>query len=113
MSALTTTLPNESTSVVTFAEQVLGGPEAVELASELRNRVAQGCRTVVFDLGKVRIMNSSGLGMLVSSLTTLSKSEVALVLADVPEKVMSLLDMTHLTSVFTISASVESALDSK
>lgn len=110
MSVLTTAQPNESTSVLTFAEQVLGGPEAVDLAAQLRDIVAQGHRTVVFDLGNVRMMNSSGLGMLVSSLTSLRKAEVTLVLADVPPKVMSLLDMTHLTSVFTICASVDAAL---
>jgi len=110
MSVLTTAQPNESTSVITFAEQVLGGPEAVDLSSKLRDFIAQGRRTIVFDLGNVRIMNSSGLGMLVSSLTSLRKAEVSLVLADVPQKVLSLLDMTHLTSVFTISPSVEDAL---
>lgn len=110
MSVLTTAQPNESTSVITFAEQVLGGPEAVDLASRLRDYIAQGRRTVVFDLGNVRMMNSSGLGMLVSSLTSLRKADITLVLADVPPKVMSLLDMTQLTSVFTISASVDAAL---
>jgi anti-sigma B factor antagonist len=110
MSVLTTAQPNESTTVITFAEQVLGGPEAVDLSSKLRDYIAQGRSTIVFDLGNVRIMNSSGLGMLVSSLTSLRKANVALVLASVPEKVMSLLDMTHLRTVFTICPSVDDAL---
>lgn len=110
MNVLTTDQPNDSTAVITFAEQVLGGPEAVELSSKLRDFVAQGRRTIVFDLGNVRIMNSSGLGMLVSSLTSLRKAEASLILANVPPKVMSLLDMTQLTSVFSISPSVDAAL---
>lgn len=101
---------NTATTVVTFAEQVLGGPEAVELADILRTASSEGTSAVVFDLARVRVMNSSGLGMLVSSLTSLKKANVSLRLATVPEKVMSLLTMTHLVTVFEIRPNVADAV---
>lgn len=110
MSMFDVTRHNDTTSVVAFAEQVLGGPEAVELANILRTISGEGSTSVVFDLARVRVMNSSGLGMLVSSLTSLKKSNVSLRLAAVPEKVMSLLTMTQLVTVFEIRPNVADAV---
>jgi len=94
--------------VIAFPANVIGGPDAVDLASLLRD--ASASKAVVFDLSAVGVMNSSGLGMLVSSLTTLKKFDVALRLAAVPSKVMSLLTMTHLDTVFTLFSSVDEAV---
>lgn len=94
--------------VITFPANVIGGPDAVELAALLRD--VSSVPAVVFDLGGVTVMNSSGLGMLVSSLTTLKKLEAGLRLASVPDKVQSLLTMTHLDTVFTIYETVDDAV---
>lgn len=94
--------------MIAFPANVIGGPDAVDLASLLRETSAN--KAVVFDLSAVSVMNSSGLGMLVSSLTTLKKFDVALRLAAVPSKVMSLLTMTHLDTVFTLFSSVDEAV---
>jgi anti-sigma B factor antagonist len=110
MPAFITSQPRPDVVVVSFGENAIGGPDAVELAGILREGVASGASTVVFNLEAVDVMNSSGLGMLVSSLTTLKKSNTAFALAAVPEKVMALLTMTHLTTVFTIVASVDEAV---
>lgn len=113
MSAFTTSQPLPNTTVVHFGTQAIGGPDALELAGILREGVAAGVGTVIFDLATVDVMNSSGLGMLVSSLTTLKKSNTALVLAAVPEKVMALLTMTHLTTVFAIAPTVDEAVNAQ
>ena len=109
MSAFTTSSGADGVTVVGFPEQVLGGPEAVELAGIVRDAVGKGQTLIVFDLSNVAIMNSSGLGMLVSSLTSVRGKESQLRLAAVPEKVNDLLNMTQLNIVFEIRASVEEA----
>ncbi|MCU0330659.1 MAG: STAS domain-containing protein [Candidatus Kapabacteria bacterium] len=113
MPAFITSQPQPNTIVVHFGAQAIGGPDAVELASILREGVTAGVGTVVFDLAAVDVMNSSGLGMLVSSLTTLKKSDSAFFLAAVPEKVMALLTMTHLTTVFMIVPTVDDAVNAQ
>jgi len=101
-----------SSVVIGFPQQVLGGPLAVELAGIVRENATAGATKVVLDLASVTMMNSSGLGMLVSSLTTLRKQGIRLCLAAVPEKVSGLLTMTQLTQVFEIFPTVDDAVGS-
>lgn len=110
MATFRVALPQPDTTVITFGSDAIGGPEAVELSTIVREAAAAGARAVVFNLEHVTVMNSSGLGMLVSALTTLKKSNTSLRLAGVPEKVMDLLVMTHLRSVFELHATVDEAV---
>ncbi len=110
MSAFSTSSPADGVTLVTFPEQVLGGPEAVELATIVREAIAADQKVIAFDLSGVAIMNSSGLGMLVASLTTTRGKDAELRLAAIPEKVASLLKMTQLDKIFTVSATVEEAV---
>jgi len=109
MSSFITSQPHATIIVVAFSERVLGGDEAVDLANLLRG-ISSDVSTVVFDLAQVDMMNSSGLGMLVRSLTSLKAANKLLRLAAVPDRVMMLLTMTHLTMVFEIHPTVEAAV---
>ncbi len=96
--------------MIAFAEEVLGGSEALELSSLLREACAEPAAKIVLDLSRVVRMNSSGLGMLVGALATVRKHNAKLILAAVPENVTSLLTMTQLISVFEIQPTVAEAL---
>ena len=109
MSAFSTSSSSDGVTVVSFPEQVLGGPEAVELSDIVRKAVADGQSLIVFDLNAVEVMNSSGLGMLVSALTSVRGKDAQLRLAAVPEKVAGLLSMTQLNRVFDIRGTVNEA----
>jgi len=109
MSAFTTTSATDGVTIVSFPDQVLGGPEAVELSEIVRKAVADGQTLIVFDLNNVAVMNSSGLGMLVSALTSVRGKQAQLRLAAVPDKVTDLLNMTQLNRVFDIRGSVDEA----
>lgn len=97
-------------TVIAFAEEVLGGSEALELSSLIREACAESSARVVLDLSRVVRMNSSGLGMLVGALATVRKHNAKLVLAAVPNHVTSLLTMTQLISVFDLQPTVDEAL---
>jgi anti-sigma B factor antagonist len=56
-------------------------------------------------------MNSSGLGMLVSGISTLKKHNISMLLANLPEKISALLQITHLDKVFKVYPNVEVALE--
>jgi len=66
----------------------------------------------VIDLSKVGFVNSSGLGILISGLTTMRNGGGDLKLASISSKVEGLLSITKLNQIFEQHPSVEEALNS-
>jgi anti-sigma B factor antagonist len=91
---------------------VMGGPDASSLNEELHKLIDAGKNKVVVDLGEVKFMNSSGLGMLIGALTTVRNAGGNLKLARASDKIQSLLVVTKLVSVFDHHDTVEEALSS-
>ncbi|MCL5991964.1 MAG: STAS domain-containing protein [Bacteroidetes bacterium] len=92
-------------------ELVLGGNDALEFSALLYGLFDKGITCVIIDLSKVQVMNSSGLGMMVSGLSSLRKNNIQMALVSVPAKVMSLLEMTHLDKVFQIYKNMQGAYE--
>ncbi|MBI2794639.1 MAG: STAS domain-containing protein [Ignavibacteria bacterium] len=113
MSTFSVRKPSDTSAVISFPTEVIGGQDAMELAHLVRQCASEGKSTVILDLAEVLIMNSSGLGMLVSSLTSLKRQGAKLRLAAVPEKVESLLTMTQLKQIFDIYPTVSDAVEIK
>jgi anti-sigma B factor antagonist len=89
---------------------ITGGPQAVELASKMSSFTAQGGRHIVIDMASIDLINSSGLGMLVSALTSMRKLGGSVKLAAVPVNVLHLLEITRLNTVFELFPSVDDAV---
>ncbi len=79
---------------------VMGGPEAEKFREDLHKLVDEGKTNVIINLGKVKFMNSSGLGMLIGGLTTIKKAGGKLVICEADKKIENLLMMTQLITVF-------------
>jgi anti-sigma B factor antagonist len=92
--------------------KIMGGPESQEFHDELKKAVAAGQRKVVLDLGEVDWMNSSGLGLLISALTTVRNSGGEMKLARATDKITSLLVITKLNSVFETLGTLDAAIAS-
>jgi anti-sigma B factor antagonist len=92
--------------------KIMGGPDATLLHDQLHEFIDQNKKKVVIDLAKVDWMNSTGLGILISGLTTLRNNGGELKLANVTEKIQSLLTITKLITVFECYDSVEDAVAS-
>lgn len=101
--------PEQETALIKLNENVLGGNDALEFTATLEELSSKGAKLIIADLKNVSVMNSSGLGMLVSALSNLKNTNVAFVLSSVPKKVLSLLEMTHLDKVFSIYKNNEAA----
>lgn len=80
--------------------KIMGGPDATLLNDKLHEIIEAGKKQVVIDLSQVNWMNSTGLGILISTLTTLRNNNGELKLANVTEKIQSLLVITKLAPVF-------------
>lgn len=92
--------------------KIMGGPDATLLHDKLHELIEKGQKKVIIDLAKVEWMNSTGLGILISSLTTLRNSQGELKLANVTDKIQSLLTITKLVTVFEAFDSVDEAIGS-
>jgi anti-sigma B factor antagonist len=95
--------------VFTLKGKIMGGPESTEFHDELKKAVNSGQRKLIMDLGDVEWMNSSGLGLLISALTTARNSGGEMKLARATDKITSLLVITKLSSVFDSHPSVPAA----
>jgi anti-sigma B factor antagonist len=92
--------------------KIMGGPDATAMHELLHDLVAHDKKRVVIDLSGVDWMNSTGLGILISGLTTMRNAGGDLKLANVTEKIESLLTITKLVTVFETFDTTQSALDS-
>jgi anti-sigma B factor antagonist len=96
-------------TVIELSGKIMGGPDAAQLNDRLHELLESGRIHIVADLSKVEWMNSSGLGILISGLTTIRNAGGDLKLAAVTDRIKSLLTITKLANVFDIHDTVEQA----
>lgn len=72
----------------------------VALRDAVHRELEAGHRNVLIDLGGVTTIDSSGIGELVSTYTSVSKRGGKLKLLNIPDKVSDILQITQLISVF-------------
>lgn len=99
-------------TLIELKGNVMGGPDASSLNEELHKLIDGGKKNIVVDLGDVKFMNSSGLGMLIAALTTVRNAGGQLKLARASEKIESLLIVTKLITVFEHHEKVDEAIGS-
>jgi anti-sigma B factor antagonist len=98
--------------VLELKGNLMGDPETTELREKVRSLVADGFNKVVLDIAKLKWVNSSGLGALISSLATINNGGGDLRIANVTEKINSLFMITQLIKVFKSFDSVDRAVAS-
>ena len=97
-------------TVIGLSGNVMGGPDATALNEQIHRLLDAGVRKVVIDLGEVQFVNSSGLGMLIGSLTTMRNAGGSLKLAAASKKVGTLIEVTKLHRVFELHKTVSAAV---
>jgi anti-sigma B factor antagonist len=97
-------------AVLSLSGKMMGGPETTALHDHIRSLMNDGIKKVVIDLGGVKWINSSGLGVLMAAMTTLKNAEGQMKLANVTEKVESLLMITQLMRIFETYDSIDRAV---
>lgn len=83
------------------------GPELVELVN---NSLSKGVKFCLIDIAKVRYINSSGIGVLITILTKFRNKGGELYLIQPSDHVKKLLIITKLQAIFNIVDSEEEAL---
>jgi len=84
------------------------GPQILDKISEY---IMKKVNFAVIDLGSVRYINSSGIGVLITVLTKFRNNGGEVYLVNPSEHVQKLLIITKLQAIFSIENTVEEALD--
>jgi anti-sigma B factor antagonist len=98
--------------IIELKGNVMGGDDTKVFNDLLHKLIDDGKTRIVLNLGDVKFMNSSGLGMLIGGLTTVKKANGFYKLANVTDKIESLLIITKLITIFETYDSVDKALES-
>ncbi len=91
--------------------KIMGGEETTMFHGRIHEYMNQNKKSIVVDLAKVDWMNSVGLGMLISAMTTVKNAGGRFVLANIT-KIETILTVTRLIKVFDCYDSRDEALKS-
>lgn len=99
-------------AVIELKGDITGAAKDQDFTEVLRKFLADGKKNIIIDLKETGFVNSSGLGMLVGGYTTVKNGGGYLKLANLTEKIESLLVITKLNTVFENYATVDEAVKS-
>jgi len=88
------------------------GEGSVALRTKIRDLLGQGRNKILLNLASVSYVDSSGIGELVSSYTTVRNQNGSLKLLNLTEKIQDLLAITKLLTVFDVFENEGEALAS-
>jgi anti-sigma B factor antagonist len=88
------------------------GEGSVSLRSAIRRLIEEGKKKILLNLGGVGYVDSSGIGELVSSYTTIGREGGQLKLLNLTQKIQDLLGITKLLTVFDTYDKEADALNS-
>ena len=96
-------------TIVRCNGRIVAGGESESLRAHI-DRLLLDRRSIILHMGEVGFIDSSGLGTLVRSLTSIRRAHGDLKLCNVTEQVRKVLEMSRLTQVFDTHESEEKAV---
>lgn len=98
--------------ILELSGKIMGGPDASSFDETIRTQLHEGKLNLIVDLGKVSWINSTGLGILISGYTTVSKGGGELKLLNVSERIQSIFMVSKLHTVFKSFDNEDEAINS-
>jgi anti-sigma B factor antagonist len=80
---------------------IMGGPGNA-VRDKLRDLTENGGKKVLIDFGGVRYVDSSGVGELVAGAVSMSRAGAQLKICRLPEKVMQVMSLSSVLSIFEV-----------
>jgi len=96
--------------VLRLSGQLMGGPDADAVRETVYSILNQGFKKILVDLKDVSWVNSTGLGILMSSHVTATQNEAVLHLMRVSSRIDSIFMVTRLNTVFRVFEDEKQAL---
>jgi anti-sigma B factor antagonist len=98
----TTTRQVDGVSVVDLSGRITLGEASVAVRDAINDLMDKGNKKILLNLTEVNYVDSSGIGVLVSSLTTVRSHGGELKLVNITKRIRDLLQITKLYSLFDI-----------
>jgi anti-sigma B factor antagonist len=95
----------EDVTLVDISGQIVLGPETGMLRATVHDLVSRGDKKIILNLADVNYIDSSGLGELIASYTTVRNQGGQLKLLNLTKKVQDLLLVTKLYTIFDVKES--------
>jgi anti-sigma B factor antagonist len=100
----------DGVEVLTLDGRIVLGEETVALREKVKGLLAAGRKKLVLDLKNVSMIDSSGLGVLVTAHSSAKSAGATLRLCNLGTRTNELLQMTRLVTVFEVSDSETDAV---
>lgn len=98
-------------TVIDLKGKVTIGSGDIELRNAVTELLDAGKKKLVLNMDQLKYMDSSGVGELVSTFTTVSNRDGQLKLANLSSKIFDLLQITQLLQVFDVHTTVDEAVE--
>lgn len=102
MNMTTSTRQSGNVTIVDISGRIVLGEESATLRELVSDLLSKGHKRILFNLGDVNYIDSSGLGHLVSAFTSVRKQGGELKLLNLTNKVHDLMQITKLYTIFDI-----------
>ncbi len=102
----------DGVTIVDISGRIVFGKESASLREVIHHLLSDGHKQIVLNLGAVDYIDTTGLGLLVGSLTTVRKRGAELKLFNLQEKVAAVMQTTNLYTVFDIAEGETAAVAS-
>ena len=99
-------------AILEMSGKLMGGPDAEAFDETLKTLIHEGTRNVIVSMEKVKWVNSTGLGILISGYTTLKKSGGELKLLKVSDRIENIFIVSKLFTVFESYQDEDDAIQS-
>jgi anti-sigma B factor antagonist len=99
-------------AVLSLKGDLVSEVDTSKIKEKIHSLASDNIKNVIMDLGGVQFINSSGLGTLISALTTIKNAGGDLRLAGLGERVENLFVITKLVKVFDTYETVDRAVSS-
>jgi anti-sigma B factor antagonist len=112
MNIVTSTRQVGGVTIVDISGRIVLGEESAALRKLVCDLLGKGQKNILFNLADVNYIDSSGLGNMVGSFTSVRKQGGELKLLNLTSKVQDLLQITRLYTVFDIMDDEGAAIES-
>lgn len=99
-------------AIIELKGNLIGGENASLFREKLYKLINQGKKNLVVDMSDVKLVSSTGIGILISGYTTIKNAGGELKLASISDKVEGVLSITKLNQIFNIYNNVDEAVKS-
>lgn len=112
MNIMTSTRQVGGVTIVDISGRIVLGEESAAVRDLVSDLLSKGHKNILFNLGDVNYIDSSGLGNMVGSFTSVRKQGGELKLLNLTSKVQELMLITRLYTVFDIMDDEKVAVES-